>query len=177
MSNRKEKEKTSIRVTIVAAMLAFSAAAFIFLVENVDLPTITQMGFMGTIIFAADIILLLEILFGLTFLISTGIIEGYEYEEKYRSRIKWLEKIVRRVNKRIKIIQRRSYDLSIKWFFFSVVSAVYNVALKIFGVNEAVGIWIAIFALIVIIILATISIGILKKKYGSRTFRKRLSKK
>ena len=151
MNNKKESD--SIRIAIVSALAAIFVGLLAVLHDSKSLLGffVVDGGFVGQIYNFVIVLLFIELLLCIIFLSSTGFIYNLKGEEY--SVAKW--------------IQKKVYSWLMVVFPFSVVSIMYNIVTKAFGLNTWASIGVLIAVIVIVIIMAVFIVWI-KARGGNK---------
>lgn len=153
----------STRIAAISAIMAFSGVSLTLLVTGMDITALTKIGYAGTLYVFAIFVLAADMLAGLTFLLATGEIEGYEYDEKHRSDAKIAEWVVKKYNHTMKKVQIGAYNLTIRIFVYSIISALYGAITRMFGISESHSTALAFMLMVIIVVFVQASVWIALK--------------
>ena len=171
MNNRREHndQKDSLRINIISALVALSIAALaIFHDNNIILGQIARPeSFIITIINALKLFLCASIISGIIYLITTGYLYGFSYDEKYDSEVVTIKHLVIKWRSFILWLHEKSYGLTKKIFILSFISITFNMVAKMLGFY-GVGSIITASAIVIIIVAAFFIVILCKKHRGSK---------
>ena len=129
----------SVRIAIVSALTAISIGllAIIHSSEKILGLFVVGGGFVASVYNFVVLLLLIEVLIGIAFLLSTGFVYGFS-DEKHGV---------------AELVRRKAYSLLVAVFPVSFISVVYNTVIKLSGLDSLVGIILAVVVVILLVVL------------------------
>ena len=116
-------------------------------------------SFAETIINALKIFLCAIVISGIIFLLTTGYLYGFNYDEKYDSKVVVIKNLVTKWHSFIFWLHKKSYGFTIEIFILSFISIAFNMVAKMlgfYGVGSLI-VATAITAIIIIVAFAILS--------------------
>lgn len=144
------KEKIGIQIQVIVAIMTFTIGILAIVYDTKNFLGFFKLeeGFLYSIYNFSLMILMVSLLTGLIFLISTGGIYSYKFQENYKSNSKTAEKIVKLGHRIMFVVQRFCYSNTLSIFVFSSISILWNLFGELIGVDTNARIIIALIIMI-----------------------------